>query len=182
MRAGLSKSITEFVQSQGLTASDGSLVKHRNPVPEKKQLLKQSLDSMKNHHMEWLDDSTFFNWRGDQPDMDSDDDVFEIFDKRRAVKLEPSSLGRMPPMSPTSLSPAELHQVPVHPAQPITQSPAPSSGRKPRTRTTSLGAGLAEGFNVKDMSKLSRTKSFQEISAALSTSTQLSESAPVESH
>jgi hypothetical protein len=188
MRAVLSKNITDYVQSQGSTASlDGSSTKQRSRLPEKKQPPKQDVDCKQNHHMEWLDDSTIFNWRGDQPDMDSDDDVFEIFEKRRAVKLEPSSLGRFAPISPTPLSPVQSdqapvqsNQTPVHPAQPLIQPTAPSSGRKPRTRTTSLGAGLAEGFNVKHMSKLSRTKSFQEISAALSTSTQLTEGSPVE--
>jgi len=184
MRAVLSKDITDYVQSQGSTASvDGPSVKQRSRVPEKKQPPKQYVDRMQNHHMEWLDDSTIFNWRGDQPDMDSDDDVFEIFEKRRAVKLQPSALGRFEPMSPTTLSPVPTDQAPVQPVQSLTQPTAPApSGRKPRTRTTSLGAGLAEGFSVKHMSKLSRTKSFQEISAALSTSTQLTENTPVETH
>lgn len=185
MRAGLSKDITDYVQSQGsATSVDGTGVKQRSRIPEKKQPPKQYVDRMQNHHMEWLDDSTIFNWRGDQPDMDSDDDVFEIFEKRRAVKLEPSALGRFVPMSPSTLSPVPADQGPAEPVQPLTQpiTSPPSSGRKPRTRTTSLGAGLAEGFSVKHMSKLSRTKSFQEISAALSTSTQLTEGTPVETH
>ncbi|CAO3679169.1 unnamed protein product [Umbelopsis ramanniana] len=184
MRAVLSKDITDYVQSQGSTASvDGPSVKQRSRVPEKKQPPKQYVDRMQNHHMEWLDDSTIFNWRGDQPDMDSDDDVFEIFEKRRAVKIQPSALGRFEPMSPSTSSPVPTDPAPVQPVQSLIQPTAPvPSGRKPRTRTTSLGAGLAEGFSVKHMSKLSRTKSFQEISAALSTSTQLTEGTPVETH
>ncbi|KAI9284072.1 hypothetical protein BC943DRAFT_361418 [Umbelopsis sp. AD052] len=188
MRMGLSKDITDYVQNQKSPPPlDISLAKQRSRVPEKKQPPKPFVDTLQNHHMEWLDDSTIFNWRGDQPDMDSDDDVFEIFEKRRAVKLEPSALGRFAPISPSTVSPVQPDQAPMpskqtpaQPAHPLAQPIAPSSGRKPRTRTTSLGAGLAEGFNVKHMSKLSRTKSFQEISAALSTSTQLTEESPVE--
>lgn len=184
MRAVLSKDITDYVQSQGSTSSvDGPSVKQHSRVPEKKQPPKQYVDRMQNHHMEWLDDSTIFNWRGDQPDMDSDDDVFEIFEKRRAVKIQPSALGRFEPMSPSTSSPVPTDPAPVQPVHSLIQPTAPApSGRKPRTRTTSLGAGLAEGFSVKHMSKLSRTKSFQEISAALSTSTQLTEGTPVETH
>lgn len=178
MRAGLSENITKLVQSKGPITFDDIGEKQHIRAEEKKRPPKQHnlIGRLHNHHLEWLDDSSIFNWRGDQPDMDSDDDVFEIFEKRRAVTLEPSSLRTFSPI--LTEEPTSTTSSPVHPVQPV----APATGRKPRTRTTSLGAGLAEGFNVKNMSKLSRTKSFQEINAALSSGTQLSENTAVETH
>lgn len=191
MRADLSENITKLVQSKGPATFDDFDERQRVRTEEKKLPPKQLqqknlLERLHNHHLEWLDDSSIFNWRGDQPDMDSDDDVFEIFEKRRAVKLEPSSLRGLSPILPEH-QPVSASK-PVDPAQPATApATAPGSapavaGRKPRTRTTSLGAGLAEGFNVKHMSTLSRTKSFQEISAALGNSTKLNDNTGVETH
>lgn len=187
MRAGLSENITKLVQSKGPAMFDDfderQLVRtEEKKLPQKQLQQKNLLGRLHNHHLEWLDDSSIFNWRGDQPDMDSDDDVFEIFEKRRAVKLEPSSLRGLSPILPEH--PPVSASKPVHPAQPAAApASAPAvAGRKPRTRTTSLGAGLAEGFNVKHMSTLSRTKSFQEISAALGNGTKLNDNTAVETH
>jgi hypothetical protein len=187
LRADLSENITKLVQSKGPAMFDDFDERQRVRTEEKKLPPKQLqqknlLGRLHNHHLEWLDDSSIFNWRGDQPDMDSDDDVFEIFEKRRAVKLEPSSLRGLSPILPEHQPVSASKPVdPAHPATAPASTPA-VAGRKPRTRTTSLGAGLAEGFNVKHMSTLSRTKSFQEISAALGNGTKLNDNTAVETH
>ncbi|CAM0141891.1 Glycerol-3-phosphate/dihydroxyacetone phosphate acyltransferase [Umbelopsis sp. WA50703] len=174
MRAGLSENITKLVQSRGPAIFEDFDDAQRSRKEEKKPIAKHSnTDRLHNRHLDWLDDSSIFNWRGDQSDMDSDDDVFEIFEKRRANRAEPSPLRTM---SPIMSQPAPSTSTPMHPTQEVVSN----SGRKPRTRTTSLGAGLAEGFNVRKMSQLSRTKSFQEISAALSSGVDLMESPTIE--
>jgi hypothetical protein len=174
MRAGLSENITKLVQSRGPAIFEDFDDAQRSRKEEKKPIAQHSYtDRLHNRHLDWLDDSSIFNWRGDQSDMDSDDDVFEIFEKRRANRAEPSPLRTM---SPIMSQPAPSTSTPMHPTQEVVSN----SGRKPRTRTTSLGAGLAEGFNVRKMSQLSRTKSFQEISAALSSGVDLMESPTIE--